>query len=266
MVFLNGNIYTGAKQQPRAEAIAVARDRIVFVGSTADAKKNFADAKVIDLQGKTVLPGFTDSHCHIFGIGEREMRLNLEGANSRAEFLRKITERVKETSADKWIVGRGWIETFWKPPQFPTRYDLDSIAPDHPVYLTRADGHASVVNTAALGRAGIDKNTADPFGGRILKGKNGEPSGMLLDNAQDLVEKNIPKPIGAEREKALLLGVQREIELGWCQIQNAGSRKDDIALIRKGYTEDKIKLRIYNAVYGPGEGRAIFARSGPHHR
>lgn len=253
MVFLNGNVYTGVEKQPRAEAIGVNADRIVFVGLTTEARNKYPDAKVVDLQGKTVFPGFTDSHCHIFGIGEREMRLNLEGANSKEDFLRKVTERVKQTAAGKWIVGRGWIETFWKPPQFPNRQDLDSIAPDQPVYLTRADGHASVVNSAALRIAGIDKNTADPFGGQILKDKNGEPTGMLLDSAQHLVEKNIPTPAGPEREKALQLGVEREMKLGWCEIQNAGSLKEDIALIRAGYSAGKIKLRIYNAVYGPTE-------------
>ena len=97
------------------------------------------------LAGKTVTPGFTDSHCHIFEIGEREMTLNLEGTNTREDFLAKVKERVAQTERDKWITGRGWIETFWKPPQFPTRADLDKIAPDNPVFLTRADGHAAVV-------------------------------------------------------------------------------------------------------------------------
>jgi predicted amidohydrolase YtcJ len=252
LVFLNGNIYTGAQKQPHAEAIVVHNDRIVFVGSSAEAKKEFSQAKVVDLKGKTVVPGFTDSHCHIFGIGEREMRLNLEGTNTREDFLRKVGERVKQTAPGKWIIGHGWIETFWQPPQFPNRQDLDAIAPDHPVCLTRADGHASVVNSAALRIARIDRSTPDPFGGQILKDKDGEPTGILLDKAEDLVEKNIPQPTEADREQALLLGVEREIKLGWCQIQNAGSHREEVALIRKGFDTGKLKLRIYNAIYGPG--------------
>ncbi len=263
VVFLNGNIYTGADNQPRAEAIGVEGDRIVFVGSTLEAKNKFPEGKVVDLQGKTVVPGLTDSHCHIFGIGEREMGLNFEGTNSRENFLRKINERIQKTPPGKWIVGRGWIETFWTPPEFPTRQDLDTIAPDHPVYLTRADGHASVVNSAALRIAAIDKNTADPFGGQILKDKKGELSGMLLDNAQDLVEKHIPRPVGAEREEALLLGIEREIKLGWCEIQNAGSGHEDADLIRKGYQSGKIKMRIYNAIYGPGVDAKSLLDQGP---
>src|SRR4030095_482906 len=164
------------------------------------------------------------------------------------------------TAAPRWITGRGWIETFWKPPQFPTRADLDKIAPDNPVFLTRADGHASVVNSAALKLAKIDKDTPDPFGGQILK-TNGEPNGMLLDHAQDLVK--IPPLTEAEREQSLLLGIDREIKLGWCEIQNAGSRKDDVALIRKQFEASKVKLRIYNAVYGPGPDTDWFFKEGP---
>jgi len=260
LVFVNGNIYTGNEHQPQAEALAVKNQRIVFVGSNEDAKKIHAP-RVIDLAGKTVLPGLTDSHCHIFGIGQREMTLNLEGTNTREDFLAKIKERVAKTEPGKWITGRGWIETFWKPPEFPTREDLDAIAPNNPVFSTRADGHASVANSAALKLAKIDKNTPDPFGGQILK-TNGEPNGMLLDNAQDLVEKNIPKPTRTEREQALLLGVGSEIKLGWCEIQNAGSHKDDVDLIRKQYADGKIKIRMINAVYGPGADAQWFLKEG----
>src|SRR5439155_8819895 len=198
-------------KQPHAEAIAIRGQRIAFVGSNEDAREFRGDkTRIIDLSGKTVVPGFTDSHCHIFGIGEREMRLNLEGTNSLEGFLAKVRAHVAQTERGKWITGRGWIETFWKPPRFPTREDLDKIAPDNPVFLTRADGYASVANSAALKIANIDKNTPDPFGGQILK-TNGEPNGMLLDNAQELVEKNIPQPNQSEREEALLRGINREI-------------------------------------------------------
>src|SRR5205085_1242783 len=199
----------------------------VFVGSSADAKR-FHAAGTIDLAGKTVVPGLTDSHCHIFGIGERELTLNLEGSNSLTDLLAKVAARATKTEPGKWVTGRGWIETFWKPEQFPTRQDLDTVARSNPVLLTRADGHASVANSAALANAKINKSTPNPFGGEILKDKTtGEPTGMLLDAAQELVRKNIPKPTAAEREQALLTGINREIGLGWCEIQNAGSRKDD---------------------------------------
>src|SRR5439155_15963777 len=130
------------------------------------------------------------------------MRLNLEGTNTLGDFLNKVKARAAQTSTGKWITGRGWIETFWKPSKFPTCQDLDKIAPNNPVFLTRADGHASIANSAALRIARIDKDTVDPFGGQILR-KNGEPNGMLLDKAQDFVARNIPKPTEGEREEGL---------------------------------------------------------------
>ncbi|HKS31676.1 MAG TPA: amidohydrolase [Chthoniobacterales bacterium] len=261
-IFINGNVYTVNEKQPRAGAIAVSGDRIIYVGSNADAQKFRSDkTRIIDLAGKTVTPGFTDSHCHIFGIGEREMRLNLEGTNSRQDFFARVNERVAKTERGKWIVGRGWIETFWKPAQFPTRNELDGIAPDNPVYLTRADGHASVVNSAALKIAKIDNQTPDPFGGKILK-TDGEVNGMLLDHAQALVEKNVPAPTAVERGEALLTGINREIGLGWCEIQNAGSRYDDVDLIKKAFAAGKIKIRFVNAIYGPGDDARNFLKEG----
>src|SRR5947207_4286011 len=128
------------------------------------------------------------------------MNLNLEGTNTLDDFLAKVKARVAKTEGGKWITGRGWIETFWKPPRFPTRQDLDSIAADHPLFLIRADGHAAIANSAALKIAKIDKNTPNPFGGEILKERTtGEPTGMWLDNAQELARKHIPKPTTRER-------------------------------------------------------------------
>src|SRR5437899_1894848 len=263
-IFISGNVYTVNEKHRHAEAIAVHRDRIIFVGTNADAEKFRADkTHIVDLAGKTVTPGFTDSHCHIFGIGEREMTLNLEGTNTREDFLAKVRERVAQTERDKWITGRGWIETFWKPPQFPTRDDLDKIAPDNPVFLTRADGHAALANSAALKIAAVTRETANPFGGEILKDpRTGESTGMLLDNAMDLVAKNIPPPSEAEREQALLIGIKREIELGWCEIQNAGSELSDQEIIRRAYAAGKVKLRMVNAAYGPGEAANELLKKG----
>jgi predicted amidohydrolase YtcJ len=170
---------------------------------------------------------------------------------------------VAKTEHGKWITGRGWIETFWKPPQFPTRQDLDKIAPDNPVFLTRADGHAAIANSAALKLAGIDKNTPNPFGGEILRDKKtGEPTGMVLDHAQELVRKNIPKPMEAERREAFVVGVKRELSLGWCEIQNAGSNLDDLPPMRQAFEEGQCQLRVYNSVYGPGPAAAALLSEG----
>jgi predicted amidohydrolase YtcJ len=262
LLLFNGNVYTVNEKTPRAKAIGVRNDRVVFVGLNDDARR-FHAARTVDLHGHTVVPGLTDSHCHIFGIGERELRLNLEGANTLEDFLAKVKARVTKTKRGQWVTGRGWIETFWKPPQFPTRQDLDKIAPRNPVFLTRADGHGAIANSAALKIAKIDKKTPNPFGGEILKDKaSGEPTGMLLDNAQDLVGKNIPKPTAAERQQALLTGINREVGLGWCEIQNAGSHEEDVDLIKKAFESGKIKIRLINAIYGPGEDAQRFLKEG----
>ncbi len=253
LIFQNANIYTAAEKEPRAEAIAIKGEHILFVGSDEDVQEFAAEStRVIDLDGKTVLPGLTDAHYHIFGVGEREMTLNLEGTRTREAFLEKIKERAAKIPPNEWITGRGWIETFWTPPEFPTAADLDRVAPNNPVFLTRADGHAAIANTAALRIAEITNETPNPFGGEILK-KDGTPTGMLLDHAKELVEKRVPGSSAAEKEKALLLGAERSVKLGWCEIQNPGSDLAEIGIMRKLIEADKVKLRIYNAVSGPGE-------------
>ena len=207
IVFKNGNIYTGNGDKPKAEAVAAQYGKIVFVGSNAEAKKyEGKGVKVIDLKGAAVVPGLVDAHYHFSGVGFREMNLNLEGTTSLEDFLANVKARVDKAKPGEWVTGRGWIETFWKPPVFPTRWDLDKIAPNNPVFLTRADGHGAVANSAALKVAGVDKNTENPFGGEIMKDKqSGEPNGMLLDRAQGLVTSHIPPKNQAQ--KTISIGI-----------------------------------------------------------
>ena len=254
IVFKNGNVYTANDKAPTAQAIAVKADRIVFVGSNAAAQKFIGkDTRVVDLKGNTVLPGFTDSHQHLSGVGQREMTLNLEGTTSLDDFLAKVKERVDQKKPGEWVTGRGWIETHWQPAAFPTRWDLDKVAPNNPVILGRADGHGAVANSAALKIAGVDKDTPNPFGGEVSKDKqSGEPNGMLLDAAQGLVRRKVPPTTPEEAERAVVLGVKRNIEVGWTQIQDAGGSYADVDIFKKLYTAGTIKLRIYKAVHGPG--------------
>ncbi|HEU4874978.1 MAG TPA: amidohydrolase [Pyrinomonadaceae bacterium] len=254
VVFKNGNVYTANDKSPKAQAIAVKEDKIVFVGTNEAAQKYVGpNTRVVDLKGNTVLPGFTDSHQHLSGVGQREMTLNLEGTTSLDDFLAKVKARVDQTKPGDWVTGRGWIETHWKPPVFPTRWDLDNVAPNNPVILGRADGHGAVANSAALKLAGVDKNTPNPFGGEISKDKqSGEPNGMLLDTAQGLVRRKVPPTTPEDAERAVVLGVKRNIELGWTQIQDAGGSYADVEIFKKLYAAGTIKLRIYKAVHGPG--------------
>ncbi|HXS02816.1 MAG TPA: amidohydrolase, partial [Pyrinomonadaceae bacterium] len=265
IVFKNGNIYTANDKSPKAQAIAVKGDKIVFVGTNEAAQKLVGtNTRVVDLKGNTVLPGFTDAHQHLSGVGQREMTLNLEGTTSLNDLLAKVKARVDQAQPGQWVTGRGWIETHWEPPVFPTRWDLDKVSPNNPVILGRADGHGAVANSAALKLGGVDKSTPNPFGGEISKDKNsGEPNGMLLDSAQGLVRRRVPPTTRADEERAVELGVKRDIELGWTQIQDAGGSFGDVDIFKKLYAAGTIKLRIYKAVYGPGPNATRLINEGP---
>src|ERR1700752_4868989 len=170
IVFKNGNVYTANDKSAKAQAIAVKGDKIVFVGTNEAAQKFIGtNTRIVDLKGNTVLPGFTDAHQHLSGVGQREMTLNLEGTTSLSDLLAKVKARVDQAKPGEWVTGRGWIETHWNPPAFPTRWDLDKVSPNNPVILGRADGHGAVANSAALKIADVDKNTPNPFGGEISK-------------------------------------------------------------------------------------------------
>jgi predicted amidohydrolase YtcJ len=265
LLFINGNVYTANEKQSTAQAIAVKADRIVFVGSNAAAKAyQGANTRVIDLHGETVLPGMTDAHYHFIGVGQREMNLNLEGITNLQDFLAKVKTRVDQAKPGEWVTGRGWIETFWTPPVFPTRWDLDKISPNNPVFLGRADGHGAVANSMALKLGNVSKDTKDLFGGQILRDKEtGEPTGMLLDNAQGFVNRQIPNHPQADTEQAIVLANKRSIELGWTQVQDPGGSYEDVELYKKLYGDGRLKLRIYKAVYGPGPQAQRLLREGP---
>ena len=264
LVLDNGNIYTAAEAAPRAQAVVIVEGRITFVGSSTDALRRApAGARRIDLHGVTVLPGLTDAHAHLEGIGMRELTFNLEGTSSLAELKNKVRERAGGLAPGAWVEGSGWLESRWQPPAFPTRRDLDAVSGDHPVVLTRADGHALVANSVALKRAGIDRNTADPPGGSISRDAGGEPSGMLIDRAQDLVMKLVPAPTEAETAKALEVGAQRSVRLGWTQLQIAGNSFHEVELLCRLYATGRIQLRLYDAIQGPGADAQRLLAEGP---
>lgn len=264
LVLRNTRIYTGADRAPQAEAVAVRGNRIVFVGNNAGANRlTGPTTRVIDLKGAFVYPGFTDAHMHLSGVGAREMTLNLEGTNSLPEFLARVKARVDQSRPGQWVTGRGWIETFWKPPVFPTRQDLDAVSPNNPVYLTRADGHASVANSAALRLAGITRATPAPEGGAINKDANGEPTGMLIDRAQGLVGRLVPPPTEEERDQQYIRGVERELTLGWTQVQDAHGTWGEVDRLRKLYRDGRLKIRIYKAISGPGADATRLIEQGP---
>ena len=264
LVLTNGTIYTGADGQSRVQAVVIVDGRIMFVGRDADAQRRApAGSQRIDLRGLTVVPGLTDAHAHLDGIGLRELTFNLEGTGGVAELRERLRTRAKEGKPGDWLFGRGWIESRWNPPAFPTRTDLDQAAPDRPVVLERVDGHALVANSLALRRAGIDRNTPDPAGGRILKDASGEPTGMLIDNAQDLVERLLPPPSPEESLRALEIGARRSVRLGWTQLQIPGNTFAEVDQLCRLYSQGRIQLRLYDAIRGPGADAERLLTEGP---
>ena len=262
LLLTNATIYTGNSAQPRAEAVLAIDGRIAYVGTSAESLRRApTDARRIDLQGQTLLPGLTDSHAHLSGIGWRELYFDLTGVESLAAMQQRLRERAAKDQSP-WIVGRGWIESRWTPAAFPTRLDLDAAVADRPVVLERIDGHAIVVNSLALKIAGIARDTASPRGGEILKDPvTGEPTGMLIDGARALVEDLVPPPTEEELKLALETGANRSLRVGWTQLQYAGTTDTEIRLLCQLYAERKITLRLYAAIEGPGpDAERLLAR------
>ncbi|MEA5444995.1 amidohydrolase [Gammaproteobacteria bacterium AB-CW1] len=252
-MLINGNIHTLDPDQPRAEAIAIRGNRILAVGSQEGLAAHLGeDTRLVDLGGATVVPGLADAHVHLAGIGERELGLDLAGIDSLEGFLDAVADAVDEREDGEWVVGRGWLETHWDPPSFPGRKDLDAIAPDNPVWLTRADGHGSVANSMALEMAGVDEETAIPEGGDILRDEDGQPSGMLLGRAQWLVAQHVPEPEAPLAER-LRLGAERSQAMGWTQVHIASGDFEEVETLRELFADGSLRLRINQALRGPGE-------------
>ena len=263
VVLINSTIYTLNDSAPNAQAVAFLGDTLVFVGSNALSKEyQCNDAKVIDLNGSYVYPGFVDSHAHLKGIGHRENSLNLQGIDSLKEMLTTVEIFSNGIQPGEWVVGRGWIEKVWPEKRFPTRYELDRFSSDKPVILERADGHAVVVNSLALELAGISSESNDPHGGRIEKDKNGEPTGMLIDKATALVEKLIPKTTKQEDKRDLKAGIDSNVSLGWTQVQIAGGTFSDIEILEEIKKEGNLLQRVYFAV-SAGKPAETLLKLGP---
>lgn len=250
--FSGGPIYTSIDTMPKVEALAVKDGTITFTADTAP-EDNWCSAhagegaQYINLDGKALYSGFTDSHGHLLWIGLREMMVNMTGALSVTEMQDRLKVAVAETPKGQTINGRGWIETHWPENRFPNRHDLDAITTDHIVILGRADGHASVVNTAALKAAGITRDTKAPFGGDILKDENGEPTGMLIDKAMDLVSSLIP-PLTDERKKAAYIKASEVYAgRGWTSIHSMSVDMNNIPMMNAMSASGDIGLRVYSS-------------------
>ncbi|HEY3949218.1 amidohydrolase [Phenylobacterium sp.] len=262
LVLWGGPIYTAVDARPKVEAVAVRAGRIAYVGAKAGAQAMVGPkTKVVDLKGAALFPGFTDSHAHLDGIGGRELTLNLEGSKSAAEVSERLKAYIAEHHPSGTIVGRGWIETGWPEHRFLQKEDIDKVAPDQPVILTRADGHALTANSAALKAAHIDASTKDPFGGQVLKGADGQPTGMLVDNAKALVGALEPKPTRESRLARFRAAFKVETAYGWTGVHSMSVNMADVPLLEEMDKAGEATLRVYNMVDYAGAG-PLFA-SGP---
>jgi predicted amidohydrolase YtcJ len=249
LVIWGGPIYTAVDAHPKVEAVAVSHGRIAFAGGKAGAQAMIGPkTKVVDLKGAALFPGFTDSHAHLDGIGDRELTLNLEGSKSAAEVTQRLKAYIAEHKPTGTIYGRGWIETGWPEGRFLDKGDLDAVAPNTPVLLTRADGHALVANSAALKAAHIDETTAAPFGGQILKGPDGKPTGMLVDNAKGLVNSLQAQLTRDQRLAQFRAAFKVETAYGWTGVHSMSVRWADVPLLEEMDKAGEASLRVYNMV------------------
>ena len=253
-----GPIYTGVESSSRAELVQVRDGRIVFAGRAADAP-DATGLTDVDLAGATLFPGFTDGHAHLNGIGAREMELNLEGSASVEEAMARLAAWA-EAHPEGPIIGRGWIETRWPEARFLTRQDVDVAAPGRLVALWRADGHATVLSSSVLAAAGIDASTVAPSGGEILKDAAGQPTGLLVDAAMDLLggfwSQIGDNPVSArDRYRA---GFAVYARYGWTGIHFMSAPWDDVPLLEEMAEAGEAPLRVYNSVT-PDGALALFA-------
>ncbi|HET9698799.1 MAG TPA: amidohydrolase [Terriglobales bacterium] len=248
LIVTNARVYTVDKNQPRAEAVAVIADRIVAVGSTAeiDAWRG-SETKVIDAGGKLLLPGFNDSHVHFIDGGLQLDSVDLRNTTSPQEFAQKIGERAKITPKGEWITGGDWDEEKWTPPQLPTRQMIDAVTPNTPVFVVRYDGHESLANSVALKLAGITAQTKSPAGGEIVRDKQGQPTGVLKDAAQELVFSKMP-PLSHERRlRAAKRALGHAARLGVTSVQAMSADYDDIRVYSELLERGELTARIYVA-------------------
>ena len=263
LILHEGNIYTGNAEDSFFGTIASKDSKITYVGSSlSDNDLACSGAKVINLNGSYVFPGFVDAHAHLKGIGYRELTLNLQGISSLSETLEVVKNYLLKQNPGEWVIGRGWIDKVWPEKRFPTKQDLDVFSPDNPIVLERADGHAVVVNSLVLKLAKIDSSTQNPQGGFIEKDQNGEPTGLLVDMAMNLISDLIPKLTRANDKEAFLQGIQRNVSLGWTQIHVPGGTFEDISILQEIKSENDLLQRVYFMV-SDGEPADRLIENGP---
>ena len=226
-------------------AIVISHGRIDDIVSFDDARRTYPELPVIDASHYTILPGLTDAHAHVEELGKSLDIVSLEGTSSYDEVVERVTARAGTTPKDGWVLGRGWDQNDWSVKSFPTAAALDSAIPDHPVWVTRVDGHAGLANSMAMRLAGVSRDTPDPEGGRILRDADGNPTGIFVDAAQSLIDRVVPPPSHEVRKRWILKAAQKIAANGLTGVHDAGIDGEAIQIYQELIDEGEFPIRIY---------------------
>jgi len=247
LIVVNARIWTGDAAKPWAQAIAVRDDRLVAVGTSAEAAKwKDESTKVIDAKGAMVVPGLIDSHVHAIDAGYAIQSVQLHDASSREQFTSELAEYARHAPPGQWILGGRWDHTHWGG-ELPTRHWIDSVTPNNPVWIQRVDGHMGLANTVALTAARVTP-ASHVDGGEIVHDPDGQPSGILKDNAMGLIDRAIPAPTTAMEDRALDTATAYLAERGVTAVTNMGYSWQDFETFRRGEAAGRLKTRVYAVV------------------
>jgi len=261
LILYNGTIYTVDGSFNIVEAVAVRGGIVKAIGTSEDILDDYDAPVKTDLNGKALYPGFIDAHCHFYGYGIDMLKCNLYGTTSFDEVVNRLSE-FASTNKFEWLLGRGWDQNDWVVKEFPTKEKLDSLFPHTPVYLMRVDGHAVICNSEALNRAKISSATHVSGGEIILK--DGQPTGVLVDNAVDIVKHFIPEFSEEQRTQALMDAQKNCFAAGLTTVDDAGLGKDSIELIDKLQKKGLLKMRIYAMIADDDRTLKYFFDHGPY--
>jgi hypothetical protein len=249
LVLVNGKIRTvndHPQAMAEAEAVACLGNRIAAVGSTTEIRKWIgAKTKVIDLQGRRVVPGFNDAHVHFFDGGRGLASVQLRDARTPEVFRNRLRDFAAKAPKGRWILNGNWDHENWNPPNLPARQLIDEVTPDNPVFINRLDGHMCLANSLALKLAGVTRETPDPPGGAIVRDAGGEPTGVLKDAAMQLVYKVIPNPSADEIAEAIRAALRYAAENGVTSVQDMSASPDVFAVYQKLLGSGELTVRIY---------------------
>ena len=264
LIVVNARIRTADAARPTAQALAVRGDRVAFVGDPAGALALRGPAtRVLDLGGRPVLPGLTDAHGHLLGLGQFLGQVDLTGARSYDEVVQRVARRARELPAGAWVLGRGWDQNAWGDTRFPTHERLSAAVADRPVWLERVDGHAALANAEAMRRAGVAAATRDPAGGRVERDAAGAPTGVFVDNAQALVARVIPPPAREDERRALRAAVAELHRWGVTGVHDAGESRATIELMEEMAGSGELALRTYVMVGDDSAALRYYFARGP---